>query len=261
MLEKMKAISNPLTIVGLFCGVVEVAGLIVMGTGNLAPEAQRDLIWLVKWFPILLVSLFFVTLNFNSKVLYAPGDFKNEENYLALASASAKQSLGIEKVQAMIATAKTEIISDVAKTVPDKGADVSLELEKLRLEIQGIVQDKLQPVQSFAGALRESSDHSLLSTVAAHTEQREYDTWQLLHDESRPMTLKEIASRLDLTEYGASLILYSLISMGTVKEHPDEGNGITYSAIPLKFEDLNNWRPYFRKSKRSKQSRKRTPTA
>ena len=52
MLEQMKAISNPLTIVGLFCGVVEVVGLIVMGTGNLAPEAQRDLIWLVKWLQI-----------------------------------------------------------------------------------------------------------------------------------------------------------------------------------------------------------------
>lgn len=68
MLEKMKSVSNPLTIVGLFCGVVEVAGLIVLGTGNITPEAQRDLIWLVKWFPVLLVSLFFVTLRFKGSV-------------------------------------------------------------------------------------------------------------------------------------------------------------------------------------------------
>jgi hypothetical protein len=114
MLEKMKSISNPLTIIGLFCGVVEVVGLIVMGTGNLIPEAQQDLIWLVKWFPILLISLFFLTLNFNAKVLYAPGDFKNEENYLAIQNA--KQGLGIEKIQVMLSEAKTEIIS--AEGVP-----------------------------------------------------------------------------------------------------------------------------------------------
>lgn len=233
MLEKMKSINNPLTIIGLFCGVVEVAGLIVMGTGNLAPEAQRDLIWLVKWFPILLISLFFVTLWFKDKALYAPGDFKDEKNYLALVNAS--QSLGIEKVQTMIAEAKIEIISEVTKTIPANGADEKRKIEK-------IVQDKLQLVQSFAGTLREGSDYSLVATVAAHTEKTEYYIWRLLHDESKPMTLKEISSRLSLDEYAVSLMLYSLTSRDVVKEHADEGNGITYSSVHLTRKELSFWR-------------------
>jgi len=248
MLEKMKSVSNPLTIVGLFCGVVEVVGLIVMGTGNLAPEAQRDLIWLVKWFPILLVLLFFVTLWFKDRVLYAPGDFKDEKNYLDLARANAKQRLDIEIVQKMIASASSEIISEVSKTFPTNEKNESIEMERFIIAVGEIIQDKLQPIQSFAGTLKEGSDYSLLSTVAANTEKHEYYIWQLLHDESRPMTLKDIASRLTLNEYAVSLMLYSLTSRDIVKEHPDEGNGITYSSVPLSFEDLFNWKPYIRKS-------------
>jgi hypothetical protein len=35
-------------------------------------------------FPTLLILLFFITLNFNYKVLYAPSDFKDEDNFLKL---------------------------------------------------------------------------------------------------------------------------------------------------------------------------------
>ena len=33
-------------------------------------------------FPVFLVGIFFLTLNFNHKVLYAPSDYKNEDNFL-----------------------------------------------------------------------------------------------------------------------------------------------------------------------------------
>lgn len=236
MIEKMKAVSNPLTIVGLFCGVAEVVSLFTIA--RIAPELQSIFIWFVMLFPVLIVLLFFGTLWLKDRVLYAPGDFKDEKNYLALVNA--KQSLGIEKVRAMIAEAKTDIISEVMKTIPNNG-------EGDRNKVKEIVNEKLQPVQSFAGALRESSDYSLLSTVAAHTEKNEYYIWQLLHDEAKPMTLKEIASRLSLNEYAVSLMLYSLISRDIVKEHPDEGNGITYSSEHLSPKELSNWRSYIRK--------------
>jgi hypothetical protein len=248
MLEKMKSVNNPLTIIALFAALAEVAGTVAIKL--VAPELQSRFIWFVMFFPIGLVLLFFVTLWFKDRVLYAPGDFKDEKNYLALVNA--KQSFGIEEIRVMLGEAKAEILSGVAKTIPASGRDESLDIEKLLQDIEELVQNKLQPVQSFAGALKESSDYSLLSTVAAHTEQNECYIWQLLHDESKPMTLKEIASRLSLNEYAASLILYSLISREFVKEHPDDGNGITYSAIPLRFEDLNHWRSYLRERAPSK---------
>lgn len=80
----MKKISNPLTIIGIFAGIAEVAGTAVL---PLVSEAlQKVFIWYVMGFPVLLVLLFFVTLNRNPKVLYAPSDFTDEKNFMKLLS-------------------------------------------------------------------------------------------------------------------------------------------------------------------------------
>ncbi|PJZ41684.1 hypothetical protein CH370_09585 [Leptospira kmetyi] len=76
-------IRNPLTIIGIFAGITEVGGNVVL------PFIKNDniqiiYIWFLVVFPIILVSFFFLTLNFNSNVLYAPSDYKNEENYVKL---------------------------------------------------------------------------------------------------------------------------------------------------------------------------------
>jgi predicted DNA-binding transcriptional regulator len=233
MLEKIKSVSNPLTIIGLFCGVVEVVGLIVMGTGNLAPEAQRDLIWLVKWFPVILVSLFFVTLWFKDRVLYAPGDFKDEKNYLDLARANAKQSLDIEIVQKMIASASSEIISEVSKTFPTNEKTEGIEMERFIKAVGEIIQDKLQPIQSFAGTLK-NDKYAFSPTITADSITIEFNIWKLLSADTKPMTLKEIASALSLNEYFVSTLLFSLIKKDMVKEKLEEGGRKTYSAIPMR---------------------------
>ena len=75
-----KKITNPLTIVGIFSGVAEIAGTTVLAF--LSPELQALFIWYVMLFPVLLVLLFFITWNFNSEVLYSPGDFQDEKNFL-----------------------------------------------------------------------------------------------------------------------------------------------------------------------------------
>lgn len=82
----MKKISNPLTIIGLFAGIAEVAGTVVLPFVSL--ELQKFFIWYVMGFPILLVVLFFITLNKNPKVLYAPSDFTDEKNFMELINAA-----------------------------------------------------------------------------------------------------------------------------------------------------------------------------
>ncbi|MCI5145664.1 MAG: hypothetical protein D3923_09060 [Candidatus Electrothrix sp. AR3] len=82
MIEKVGTIKNPLTIIAIFAAIAEGAGFYVLS--SLEPEIQKTFILFVMWFPILLVSLFFITLNFNSKVLYAPSDFKDETNFISL---------------------------------------------------------------------------------------------------------------------------------------------------------------------------------
>ena len=79
MATNNKKIGNPLTMISIFSGIVE----ILAGTLTLVDKSlQPILIWFLVGFPALLVILFFVTLNFNRNVLYAPSDFRNEDYYM-----------------------------------------------------------------------------------------------------------------------------------------------------------------------------------
>ena len=78
----MKKISNPLTIIGIFAGIAEVAGTVVFPL--VSQELQHVFIWYVMGLPVFLVLAFFITLNFNPKVLYAPSNFADENNFLKL---------------------------------------------------------------------------------------------------------------------------------------------------------------------------------
>lgn len=82
----MKRIKNPLTIIGLFAGIAEVAGTVVLPF--ISRELQVIFIWYVMLFPIFLVILFFINLNKNPKVLYAPSDFDDEANFMKLLMAA-----------------------------------------------------------------------------------------------------------------------------------------------------------------------------
>lgn len=82
MVEKIRTIKNPLTIIAIFAGIAEVSGSAVLPFLSIAN--QSDYVWFLMIFPILLISYFFLTLNFNHKVLYAPSDFRDEETFYKL---------------------------------------------------------------------------------------------------------------------------------------------------------------------------------
>jgi hypothetical protein len=73
-------VSNPLTIIAIFAGLAEINGTVVL---SLVPDESKELfLWFIILFPTLLVCLFFITLNMNPKVIYAPSDFIDEKNFL-----------------------------------------------------------------------------------------------------------------------------------------------------------------------------------
>jgi hypothetical protein len=82
MIEKIGSVKNPLTIIAIFAGIAEVSGTTVLPF--ITPENQGVFVWFLIIFPIALIGLFFLTLNFNNKALYAPSDFSNEENYIKI---------------------------------------------------------------------------------------------------------------------------------------------------------------------------------
>lgn len=72
-------IKNPLTIIAIFAGIVEVSSTTVLPF--IGDSVQAIYIWFLMLFPSLLVLTFFITLNWNSKVLYAPSDFQTDDGY------------------------------------------------------------------------------------------------------------------------------------------------------------------------------------
>lgn len=81
-------IKNPLTIVGIFAGLVEIAGTAVMPF--LSPNIQIIYVWFLMVFPAVLVIAFFLTLYFRHHVLYAPSDYRADEGFHRWAPANAR---------------------------------------------------------------------------------------------------------------------------------------------------------------------------
>jgi len=119
---KIPHIRNPLTVIGIFAAVAEVAATIALP--QLDTNAQTTFVWFVMGFPLLLVLLFFATLNFNSKALYAPSDFRDEENFMNLifgsrhlATGSIEISKGLEEIESGIAEIKSSNTDSIAQRV------------------------------------------------------------------------------------------------------------------------------------------------
>lgn len=80
MIDKIAHVKNPLTIIAMFAAITEIGGTVVLPF--IEVENQETFVWFLILFPSFLIGAFFLTLNLNHHVLYAPSDFRNEENYL-----------------------------------------------------------------------------------------------------------------------------------------------------------------------------------
>ena len=72
-------IKNPLTIIAIFAGIVEVGSNVVLPF--LTAENQSTYIWFLMLFPFVLVLIFFYILYNKHEVLYAPSDYNDESNF------------------------------------------------------------------------------------------------------------------------------------------------------------------------------------
>lgn len=132
--EKAKKISNPLTMIGIFASIAEGAGAAVL------PFIDKSLhstyIWFIIGFPMLLVLLFFLTLNFNHVKLYAPDDFDNDMAFLAINMASQQLAKDVENQ-----------ISDIEKSL-----DMVREQVKKDIEVESSIRSQnLAHIQGLLG--------------------------------------------------------------------------------------------------------------
>ena len=75
-------IKNPLTLIGVFAGVSEVAGTGVLPL--LEGDVQSTFVWFVMVFPFALVLLFFGTLIYKPVVIYGPADYRDESLFVSV---------------------------------------------------------------------------------------------------------------------------------------------------------------------------------
>lgn len=160
MIGNIKTVSNPLTIIAIFAALAEVAGTVALAT--LGAELQALFIWFVMGFPILLVVAFFLTLNFNPKVLYAPSDFKDEENFLGLLAGSARASFDLAEITKQLDRARDDILAEVRL----EEAQIN---ESTNVKLSELVEKELHAVRKQLEATRAEFERATVEAVSSQS--------------------------------------------------------------------------------------------
>lgn len=90
MLKIKKKIPNPMTIIAIFAVLSESSAAISLPF--LADEEREIYVWFLISFPFYLLFLFFMTLNFNYRSLYAPSDFETDESFIQVIDSKERDS-------------------------------------------------------------------------------------------------------------------------------------------------------------------------
>jgi hypothetical protein len=158
MTEKIKKINNPLTIIAIFAALAEVNATVAIGL--IDKDLHSIFIWFVIGFPTILVILFFLTLNFNTKVMYSPSDYKDDKNFMDSIFGNYygnkkdnKDDLDIDKMSNDLESKITEkLIKKLNESIKDSNKpEIQKEINQLKDQIKNITDQSIIEVKgSFA---------------------------------------------------------------------------------------------------------------
>ena len=171
-LAKVGAIKNPLTIIAIFAGIAEISGTLVLP--HISSENQYLYIWFLMSFPSVLVVIFFLTLNFNHRVLYAPSDFRDEKDFLSL-----MKKASIAEVFEKATHENDE--AHISSPSPARSVDINPE------KMSSPESDASSPAQSLSPVQQEPTSFSFPSGAMTHPS---IDTWKKYF--SSVMEMREI---------------------------------------------------------------------
>ena len=193
MIEKAKAVSNPLTIIAIFAGLAEIASTVALAA--LDSSLQVIFIWFVMGFPILLVLLFFATLNFNPKVLYAPSDFKDEANFMNTVIGTRNVSASLEQMTEQLEIAKEQILQQALEEITEVG-------DQERTKLTQILNKQLSGIELSLDSVRREAESvaSNASGVAYTQSSLQAHILQFLTETSEPQTCEQIAISLRMSK-------------------------------------------------------------
>lgn len=133
MKDRVGTIKNPLSVIAIFAGIAEISGTAVLP--HIDPANQELYIWFLMSFPFTLVILFFGTLNWNHRVLYAPSDFKDEDNFVNLLH-KATYSETLQKIKEEVEAEEDGIVEDLVPNSEKKSEKLKPDIKDLAESVQ-----------------------------------------------------------------------------------------------------------------------------
>jgi hypothetical protein len=208
MIENLKRVDNPLTIIGFFAVIAEITMTVAFSAVSL--ELRPVFIWFVMAFPPFLVILFFLTLNFNHKVLYAPSDFRDDANFMELAAASgATKSLNEAEKQLENIRHQIDKVSE-----PSDSSPASKEA------LQGAINDIAQNISDAKKRVK-----GLFYDLETYPEMS-WGQWRVLaylYHQPNAVSVDSLSAGLDISRAVALYDLATLQSYGLVKSKEEAG--------------------------------------
>lgn len=217
MLEKIGKVSNPLTIIAIFAALAEVAGTVAISVVN--DKLQFTFVWFVMLFPVLLVVLFFLTLNFNRKVLYGPSDFKNQEHFIHILLGHHKLARDLDDISNQVESVRNDILNETnQKNIKANVSESARLLESIN-EKMILLSEKTRITQESADRLTdEVVAHRAGSKGYSHTSPVDVIK-NILKREIEGLSIYEIAQRTHFSPGKVHKILMSLVEQNVVKHY------------------------------------------
>lgn len=158
MIDKIGIIRNPLTVIAMFAGIAEVSGTVVLPFVD--KSNQFLFICFLISFPLMLVLSFFLTLNFNNKVLYAPSDYKDERNYITINKYDMSRQRKVE-VEVMRNFREDNLLIDIG--------------EKEKMEVYEFYVSNFKNARGFIAHMEKSEIHFKVYTAPGADESKQVE--------------------------------------------------------------------------------------
>jgi len=213
MTEKIGTIKNPLTIIAIFAGIAEVSGTLVLPF--IANENQLLFIYFLIVFPSILIILFFITLNFNNKALYAPSDFKNEEHYIQIFKYDESKQARVQ-----VSVTREQMVEILNENLMDFKRSNDIKVQKLEHEIIKLKTIKNETIEIYEDDGLDEDDYMGDNTVSILNLPNAEKLINLFSSKGYPTELNEphnTYNEIDF-EYHKSIWLGSEISFEKAKE-------------------------------------------
>lgn len=218
--SKIGIVKNPLSVIAIFAGIAEISGTMVLP--RISPENQETFIWFLMTFPFSLVILFFITLNWNYKVLYAPSDFKDEEHFVRLTKATPTDLIN-------------KFNEDFSDGIIDSKGDIAadtLGINSDAADVESFVDDSV--MKASTGKIRNKEERSKHKEIMRSLSKLRYEEGYLMAD----MVLNKIESKL------GQVIDRNMVFEKGGQRFPFDGvikNGDNITAIEVKVLNKNTF--------------------